>query len=103
MKVTAWNNGGLGYGIKIGNSDRSTYFSKKWKHVRVKIPRNPEAAFPLTACFWGERAEIRGTPFRDWFEQLGHVKNGRKKWRRGRPPQFNLTPMGGNRFKLSKS
>ena len=102
MIVSACHNGGASYGIRIGREDRARYFSKRWRSVQIKIPKRPEITRRLTGSFWGEGSEIRGTDFRDWFEELGHVKRGRKKWKRSNPPEFRLTPMDGNRFRLTK-
>ena len=100
MIVSAWSNGGSGYGISIRSADRARYFSRKWKNVRVKIPGMPEVECRLTSTFWTTCSEIRSAAFRDWFEKLGHVRRRKKTWKKGEPPEFRLTPVSGNLFAL---
>lgn len=104
MIVSACHNGGTSYGIRIGREDRDQHFSRKRKTIYIKIARKPEVARHLTSSFWGVGCEIRGSAFRDWFEELGHVsKRGKRKWKNGKPPYFRLTPLGNGRFKLAKA
>ena len=41
MIVTAWNNGGTGYGIRVAPDDRDRYFSRLWRNLRIQIADNP--------------------------------------------------------------
>ena len=97
MIVTAWNNGSQGYGIKVSLADRAEYFSRRWKEVCVKIGDKPEDTFNLPPSFWRTCRGIFDTAFRDWFEEMGHLK-----WPYRDPPKFRLTPMGGNLFHLTE-
>ena len=103
MIVSACHNGGTSYGIRVSSEDRDRYFSKTRKNIYIKIPRKPEFSRRLTNSFWGVGREVRGSAFRDWFEELGYVKKGKRKWKNSKPPQFRLTPQGSGRFKLAKA
>ena len=100
MIVSAWSNGGTGYGIRVPTADRARYFSREWKNVRVKIPGMPEVECSLSPTFWSTCPEIRKVAFRNWFEKRGHVRGTQKTWKKGNPPKFHLTPVSGNRFAL---
>lgn len=100
MIVSAWSNGGTGYGIRVPTADRARYFSREWKNVRVKIPGMPEVECSLSSGFWGKCSEIRSVAFRNWFEKLAHVRGMQENWEERNPPKFHLTPISGNRFSL---
>lgn len=100
MIVSAWNNGDTVYGISIAVADRNRYFSHEWGNIQISIAGRPEITCELTPGFWRNCPEIRNHAFRDWFEDLGHVKNGQKNWESGKPPKFLLTLVGNNRCKL---
>ena len=103
MVVSAWHGGsGSYYGIRLSRHDRDRHFSKDWESVCVQIADKPEIACFLTPSFWNACIEIRGLAFRDWFEELGHVKNGQKAWSKGKPPKFLLTPVSSNLFQLKE-
>jgi hypothetical protein len=41
MIVTAWNNGGTGYAIKVKADDRDKFFKKEWKTVTLGFENSP--------------------------------------------------------------
>lgn len=102
MIVSAWYNGDTVYGIKIGRADRPEHFSKDWDSVRLSIAGQPEITCPLASTFWGSCPVIRDHAFREWFTQLGHVRDKQKTWERRQPPKFRLLPVSGNRFTLEE-
>jgi hypothetical protein len=54
MIVTAWNNGGTSYGIKVSLDDRDRFFSKEWKSVTMAFERSRAQAQVNVAkkSFW---------------------------------------------------
>jgi hypothetical protein len=72
MDVTAWNNGGTTFGIRVGAPNRERYFERSWSEVQVEID-GQAYTFELTAGFWHRCPEFRdrGTPvIREWLERL---------------------------------
>ena len=95
MRVTAWSDGGEGYGIRVGEANRDRYFDGAWAFVEVEID-GQLCQFRLAASFWNESPEFRGKPIADWLRRLGLAY-----WPVGSPPALELTPLGGNRFRLA--
>lgn len=97
MEVTAWTNGGGTYGVRIGVPNRDTYFDRAWPDVEVEIDGQTHE-FNLTAGFWNACPEFRdagGTAIRDWLQRHHALQ-----WPVGKPPRFQLLPVGGKRFRL---
>ena len=92
MRVSIWKGGT--YGIRIGSSDMST-FKRTWKSVVIDIAGQPYP-FSLSKAFWSTCPEIRSGEIAACIR-----RNGLTSWPRYHPPQMNLLPLGGNRFKLS--
>jgi hypothetical protein len=95
MRVTAWNNGGEGYGIRVGEANRERYFDSGWSVIEVEIA-GEMCPFRLAGSFWRDCPEFRGKPIGDWLKLQGLAY-----WAVGNPPEFELTPLGGNRFRLA--
>jgi hypothetical protein len=95
MQVSAWHNGKGTYGIDIGEVNRDRYFDRAWKAIQVEIDGEVHD-LPLTPGFWVDCPEVRSSIIKDW---LG--RNGRLPWPKYQPPHFELTPLGGNRFRLT--
>lgn len=95
MPVTAWSNGGTGYGIRVGVSNRECYFRREWSDVTIEIDGAPKI-FKLTGSFWRTCPEIRGGAIRDWL-----TKNDLLPWPKGHPPALELIPVEGRRFRLT--
>lgn len=94
MRVSAWNDGGNGYGINIDRLNRDRYFSRSWTGIKVEIDGQFHE-FPLTVSFWRNCTEFRGKRIGAWLQEKGLAP-----WPKGKPPQFELEPLGGNRFRL---
>ena len=105
MVVTAWNNGahsrnGSGYGFRVKNADRNTYFKKDWTAITleiegeagpVQVPINGEG-------FWSELGQpLACQALGRWMR-----KNGLAPWGRGNAPSFVLDLVEGTHFKVSK-
>ena len=103
MIVTAWNNGkhhktGAGYGFKLNAVDRDREIDKKWKFIVVQLPNGKLVEANIDKpSFWSETCrEIINKEFGEWL-----ISNGLAPWPKGSPPQFQLTLLSANQFKLS--
>jgi hypothetical protein len=94
MRATGWV-GNQSYGIRVGASNRRLYFQPSWLSVVVEID-NTFHEFPLSQSFWRSCPEFRGKAIAEWFS-----KKGIAPWRKHHPPEFELTPLTGNRFRLA--
>ena len=97
MQVRAWNDGGNTYGIRVGIPNRDAHFDATWTEIEVEI-EGTFHRFSLTPGCWNHCPEFRdrGSPvIREWL-RTHHVLD----WPRGDPPQFELVPLAGNRFRL---
>lgn len=92
MKVSAWKNGS--YGIRVEIADRTSYFKSGWADVEIEIG-GVQHQFPICPKFWSDCPEIRGEAFGTWFASKGLIP-----WSKGKPPQFDLIPIAGNKFEL---
>jgi hypothetical protein len=95
MRVTAWNDGGDGYGIRVGEANRDRYFDQAWSGIEVEIA-GVICQFRLAGSFWGDAPEFRGRQIGDWLRLQGLAY-----WPVGSPPALELTPLGDNRFRLT--
>jgi hypothetical protein len=100
MIVTAWNNGGAGYGVRISMSDRSRYFQRQWKSVFVRIGDQSHAveinidkkSFWRAVC-----GELINKEIGLWFRQ-----HNLAPWPKGNPPKLKLSHEHDNHFHLNK-
>ncbi|HZY90044.1 MAG TPA: hypothetical protein VFE78_34805 [Gemmataceae bacterium] len=97
MQASAWSNGGGTYGIRVGVTNRDEFFDKGWTEIEVEV-EGRLYRFPLTDGFWNHCPEIRdsGAPvIREWLRHHQALN-----WPKGDPPQVELIPLGGHRFRL---
>ena len=97
MDVSAWNNGGGTYGIRIGTGSRQSYFEPGWEQIVIHLD-SETASFALTSGFWRHCPEIRdrGRPLiREWLRRHRTVE-----WPSGKPPRMKLVPLHDNHFEL---
>ena len=98
MQASAWKGGGgYTYGIRVGSANRDSFFDKSWTEIEVEIDGQAHR-FTLTPGFWNKCPEFRdsgASVIRDWLRQ-----NHTLDWLKGKPPQVELIPLGGNRFRL---
>jgi len=103
MIVAGWNNGkannvtGGGYGIKIRRKDRDNYFRKRWTSVALELDNGDVVDVRLSPSFWRKCPELRGVRIGKWMLDYGLAP-----WPRGKPPRFQLEPIGNRRFRLSR-
>ena len=103
--VTAWNNGspkktGAGYGLKIKKEDRDSYFKKKYKNVFMSLEGySHQISINVDKpSFWGNACrELISKDIGLWF-----IKNKKNSWSKGKPPKFQATHLGENKFRLKK-
>jgi len=102
MIVTAWNNSshhasGGGYGIKIIDTDRQTYFKSNWITAKISLPNGVVFDGNIAKkSFWKQTCgEIINKEIGKWM-----LITKLAPWPKGQPPKMTLTPLGGNRFKL---
>ena len=104
MKVSAWASGrhatnGIGYGLKVSVADRDQNFNRMATSVRLRLPGGSEPVVVNTAkkSFWnGTCRELISKEIRDWF-----WANGYAPWPPGEPPKFELTPLGGDEYRVT--
>ena len=103
MTVTAWNNGshhatGAGYGLKVGASDRDTYFKRSWETILLQLPGSgdPVEVNVAKSSFWRQSCrEIINRRIGQWLLARGYAP-----WPAGAPPRFRLEPVGERIFRL---
>ena len=92
MKAKGWK--GAVYGVRVGSVNANRFFPKGVTCVEVEIDGHLHS-FPLRGTFWKKCPEIRGAPIGRWLRA-----HGLAPWQSGHPPQVDLLPLGGNRFRL---
>lgn len=102
MIVSGWNNGkgnnatGGGYGIKMSPKDRDNHFCKTWTSVAVELDAGEVVEARLSPSFWRKCSELRSATIGKWM-----LDHGLAPWPKGKPPRFQLQPIGDRRFRLS--
>ncbi|SFT96303.1 hypothetical protein SAMN04487956_13920 [Halomonas saccharevitans] len=99
MRATAWSNGKNQYGIRVGMKNRRLHFLTEWESITVFIDGQPHK-FKLTSGFWNQCPEFRDSSepvIKSWLARQEALE-----WPKGKPPVFDLQPLGGNRFSLEK-
>ena len=94
MRVTGWKGGT--YGIRVGKANAEDYFSRDRRTIEVEIDGRFHV-FALSDTFWTTCPEFRGAVIGHWLQH-----NGLAPWPSRRPPELELTPLGNNRFRLSR-
>jgi len=96
MIVSAWHDGGGGFGLRVQEDNVSLYFRPEWTEVTLHLPgQSSPVRVPLTASFWTSSPELRSPRIRTFFE-----RNGLIPWEKNRPPHFELEPLRGGDFRL---
>jgi len=102
MIVTGWNNGqpnnntGAGYGLRISKKDRSKYFRKSWNSVKIELEDGEVVTVSLANSFWRNCTELRSSSIGKWMLEKGFAP-----WQKGKPPKFELIPIGEMEFKVT--
>jgi hypothetical protein len=97
MEVSAWSGGNGTFGIRVGVPNRDRHFDPSWTEIEVEIDGRPYR-FALTPGFWNKCPEFRDAGaaiIRDWLRRH-HTLD----WLTGKPPRFQLLPLGGGGFRL---
>jgi hypothetical protein len=96
MIVSAWHDGGGGFGLRVPEDNISLFFRPEWSRVSIYLPGEAEPArINLTESFWSTAPELRSSRIRSFFERHGLVP-----WIKHRPPHFELEPLGDGEFRL---
>jgi hypothetical protein len=98
MQVTAWNNGGSGYGLEILASDRDRFFDRNWREVVLDLSGQGQATITISPSFWRRCSELRSADIGRWLQQ-----NGPAPWPRGRRPKVVMQYVADNRFAVKLS
>ncbi len=72
LRCTVWNNGGSGWGIRIGKERNQ--LDKETKSLTIRLAKNI-VTLPLTETFWTTCPEIRSSRIRDYFFEQGIEKS----------------------------
>ena len=101
MVVIGWRTGtaniktGGGYGLRIKISDRTRYFCREWKSVKIEFDTGEIHEVNISRAFWGNCCELRSRFIGRWM-----IHRGLLPWNKSAPPHFRLRPIEGNVFKL---
>lgn len=98
MQASAWSNSRSTYGISVGFPNRREFFDESWTEIEVDID-GVVHRFGLSDGFWHDCPEFRdrGAPIvREWLRRHHTLE-----WPKQHPPQVQLIPLGGNRFRLA--
>jgi|SRR5215831_10043276 len=100
MIVTAWSNGGTGYGIKLSVNDRDRFFRTDWKSVTLEFEgllATTQVSIAKKSFWTPECRELIKKEIGDWLQI-----NGLDRWPKGNPPKIRLEPLGNQRFLLRR-
>ena len=101
-QVSGWSNStpndhtGAGYGVRVQYDDRDRYFQRNWNSVEIALDTGEAAEISLQETFWTTCPELRSSVIGRWMLDLGAIP-----WAKGKPPQFDLEPIGDRRFRLT--
>lgn len=98
MRATAWNNGshhvsGAGYGLRISEDDRDSFFDPDWKFAVFDLGGEADAEVRLSESFWRSCRELRSVEIGRWLRRRGLAP-----WPKGKPPKLAVQHVAGNRF-----
>ena len=96
MNATGWK-GTKTFGVRVGVDNAAKYFNREWSSVEIEIDGELHN-YPLHENFWTTCPEFRGGGLKDWL-----LRQGLAPWPRGKTPKLKLTPLAGNRFRISSS
>ncbi len=99
INVTAWSNGGSGFGIKMSRADRDANFTQGEMTVTVHLPNGTTSKINIASdsSFWRKCHELRSPEIKAWFFEKGY-----DSWEKGNPPKFTLTEKTQNEFMLTE-
>jgi len=65
--------------------------------VEITLNNGEAAEVSLSEKFWTTCPELRSSAIGRWMLDLGVIP-----WAKGKPPQFDLEPIGDRRFRLAR-
>lgn len=99
MIVTAWSNGGSGFGVKVSLEDRNRHFHREWQSVTVYLGDRQHSVSVNVGkkSFWTVKCgELISVEIRRWLQQHGFIP-----WPLDSPPRLRLEPVGHAQFLLT--
>lgn len=93
MQVTAWNNGGTGWGLEIQPCDRDRLFDRTWPNVVLDLWDYGQAIVNVSPSFWHRCPELRSADIGRWLHRTGLAP-----WPRGHRPKVIVEHITNNRF-----
>ena len=101
MLVSGWKSGkfatrqAVAIGVRVGRENVQRFFDKDWDVVLIEI-EGDTIPVKITKTFWTTCPELRSPAIRAWMKKKDLVP-----WPEGKPPEMSLTPLDGNRFRLT--
>ena len=82
--------------ISIKNLQCDRYFQKNRDSVEVEFDDGKVCGVSLPEKFWTTCPELKSAVIGRWMLDLGVIP-----WAKGKPPEFDLEPIGDRRFRLA--
>lgn len=103
MIGTVWNNGtynpsGVGYGIKIKQTDRDKYFNRDWVNVILEL-EDEKISISVSinkSSFWSNCRQLIKKEIGIWL--IGHERG---TWEKGSPHKAKIEQISDNRFSVN--
>jgi hypothetical protein len=95
MDASAWKISSY-YGVRLKLEDRERHFQRHWVTVQVEVA-DTVGAIRLLPSFWRDCPELRGGIVQDLLQREGLLS-----WPHRKPHKFELTLLGGTRFRLTR-
>lgn len=101
MIFTAWSNDSNGFGFKVSKKDRDLYFDNTLGCVTLELPiengfQNITVNIDKDSFWRGNCRELISVEIKNWLK-----KNELLNWEDRKPPKFNATKIGINRFRIT--
>lgn len=93
MEATGWK--GATYGVRVGRTNVDSYFQKTWAFIEVELDGEVHRV-KLPDSFWRKCPELKSAAIGRWLR-----RHELAPWPKGDPPKLKLSPLEGNRFRLS--
>jgi hypothetical protein len=98
--VSGWKNGNfllrrpVALGLRVRRKHAAQFFAKEWDSILIEMD-GATVPVAITKTLWSSCPELRSSAIGAWLKKRGLVP-----WKKGKPPQMQLTPLEANRFRL---
>ncbi|WP_417815203.1 hypothetical protein [Thalassospira alkalitolerans] len=92
--VSAWSNGKVACGLRIGKPNRELFFLREWRQIFLEV-EGLLFEVCLSPGFWDRCPEIRHDQIRNWL-----IRIGADSWEKGCPPHFDAVRIKDNKFRI---